>query len=97
MPSNEPIERVAFTKAELCARNSISASTLHKLEQLGLAPKYMRVNNVIRCSLDEERAWQQRLANLDPTEAHERAVKRARNAAESDIHVSKRKTRKRAA
>jgi hypothetical protein len=93
------VERVAFSKAEICIRNGISQSTLHKLEQQGLGPKYMRAGNLIRCSLEAEREWQRMLANLDPTEAHERAVVRAKKAgaaaAVSPKHVSRRRKKTR--
>ena len=56
------LERVAYTIAEFCFRNSISRPTYHRLRSQGRGPTEMRIGlNLIRITADAEREWQQRL------------------------------------
>ena len=66
--SSKP-ERTAFSIAEFCFRNDVSLSTYHKLKRLNLGPKEMRLNTVVRISLDSEREWQEARSNPHGAEA----------------------------
>jgi hypothetical protein len=91
------LERAAFSIQEFCARNRISLTTFHKLKNAGLGPKEMRLNTVIRISLDAERDWQEARSNPRGAEAQAKAAAQARASArgrkaaklalESPLHV----------
>ena len=93
-----PQDRVAFSIQEFCFRNGISLTTYHKLKGAGFGPKEMRLNTVIRISLDSEREWQEARSNPRGAEARLKAVaearasargrKAAKRALESEHHVA---------
>jgi hypothetical protein len=72
--TNSRPERTAFSIQEFCARNTISLSTFHKLKKMGLGPREMRLNTVVRISLDSEREWQEARSNPRGAEATAKAA-----------------------
>jgi hypothetical protein len=93
----KPVERVAFTIGEFCARNGICKWNYHNLKRKGQAPREMHLGNAIRITLEAERDWQRereqfnstRRQNTKRREAHTRRI--AKLAVASPEHVSKRK------
>jgi hypothetical protein len=100
---NHATERQAFTIGEFCARNSISATTFHKLKKEGRGPNEMHLGTAIRISAEAKMVW--RRARETPDEAELRLIQReqearrrsARKAAKAAVasphHVSKRHKR----
>jgi hypothetical protein len=72
-PTGKP-ERVSFSIADFCYRNDISLSTYHKMKRLNLGPREMRLNTVVRITLDSERKWQEARSNPRGAEAEAKAA-----------------------
>lgn len=91
-------ERVAFSIQEFCVRNGISLTLYHKLKHAGFGPKEMRLNTLVRISLDAEREWQEARSNPSGAEAtakaaaeaqaSERGRKASKKALKSPRHVA---------
>jgi hypothetical protein len=94
--------RRSLSQQEFCWLENISKAKFYELKKRGLTPDEIDIDGVLRITPESREAWHARMAELAKGEAarleaerrRELAVIAGRAAAQSPLHVSKRKQQK---
>jgi hypothetical protein len=67
--TNGDVGRASYTLDEICARSSMSKSTMNILRRSGRGPKLTFIGRLVRVTAEAEREWLKALQNPPPDEA----------------------------